>query len=113
MSTPSDPGSPRANRPPLCRRRSREHRDLSSHHTAREGRALSQTLRESSNWRRGYSDPAAKWFDPFLSRPISPSARQGTPPPRARPEPYGNPIGNRATERDDPVDRIALRALAP
>src|SRR6266404_4888113 len=65
MSTPSDPGSLRTDRPPLWRCKSRERPDLSGHHTAREGRALSQTPRESSNWRRGYSDPAAERHDLF------------------------------------------------
>src|SRR6516164_6883167 len=113
MPTPSDPDSPRVDRPPLSRRNARERPALSSHRTAREAPALLQTPRESSNWRRGYNDPAAEWSALSLSRPISPSVRQGTPPARARPEPYGNPIGNRAAERDDPVDRTARRALAP
>src|SRR5262249_2468246 len=113
MSAPGDQGSPRADQPPLSRRNSREQPDLLSHHTAREGRALSQTLRESSNWRHGYSDPATERFDLSLSRRISPAARQGTRPARAQPEPYGSPIGNRAAERDDPVDRTARRAPAP
>src|SRR5262245_679538 len=113
MSAPGDPGLPRADRLLLWRRKSRERPDPSSRHTAREKRAPSQTPRESSNWRHGCSDPAAEWFDLFLSRPASPTARQGTQPARARPEPYGSPIGNRAAERDDPVDRTARRALAP